>query len=90
MAVETVTNTALNKLGWLHMCKASHIFFVDTTNQVIHCVRLNELKELVKHGTFKVVYTHQRVQRLQQQSFLQPLDGLLQEQQHLKVELLII
>lgn len=59
VAVETMTNVGQNKLGWLYMCKASHIFFVDTTNEVVHCVRLSELKELVKHGTFKVVYTHQ-------------------------------
>lgn len=37
-----------NKPGWWQYCQASHLFFVDIRQHVVHCVRREELKQLLK------------------------------------------
>lgn len=37
-----------NKPGWWQYCQATHLFFVDIRQHVVHCVRREELKQLIK------------------------------------------
>lgn len=37
-----------NKPGWWQYCQATHLFFVDIRQKQVHCVRRDELKQLVK------------------------------------------
>lgn len=59
VCIETVTNRQHNKKGWFYYTEATHIFFVDVNENVIHCVRLDELKKLYhkKDGSFRTVIT---------------------------------
>ena len=44
--IETVSNVATGKKGWIYYTQATHIFFVDVNQKIVHCVRTAELKEL--------------------------------------------
>lgn len=50
ICIETITNVAKGKKGWLYYCKASHIFFVDVVNRIIHCVRFNEFYDMYQQN----------------------------------------
>lgn len=51
LVVETCTNIDANKKGWFFTTQATHIFFVDVVNNIVHCARMDELKQLYRtHG----------------------------------------
>ena len=61
VVLETMTNLEWRKKGWFNTTQASHIFFVDIHSKIIHCVRLDELKEVYKKNESKIPkkITHQ-------------------------------
>ncbi len=59
ICVETITNKSAKKKGWFFYTKALFIFFVDIQQEVIHCVRTNELRELYNNNSFKHIETKQ-------------------------------
>lgn len=62
VAVEPITNVEFGKDGWFITSKATHIFFVDVKSKVIHCVRLEELRQLFKQNKkqYRRIITHQK------------------------------
>lgn len=60
--IETLTNVAAGKDGWFITSKASHIFFVCPVTKTIHCVRLDELRQLFKEKKkqYRRLITHQK------------------------------
>lgn len=43
--IELISNKETNRPGWYYYTEASHLFYVDITNSLIHSVRVNELKD---------------------------------------------
>lgn len=47
VVIETCTNVGKKKPGWWYYTEATHLFFVDVRNSIIHCVRRDELKQVL-------------------------------------------
>lgn len=50
-----------NKDGWWKYCQATHLFFVDIRQKQVHCVRREELKQLVNSKPNGIVQRYLRV-----------------------------
>lgn len=59
--IEMCVDVDEGKDGWWKYCQATHLFFVDIRQKQVHCVRRDELAQLIKNKPSGVVQRYLRV-----------------------------